>query len=57
MGLEHPVSAYFTVVANANMSPATRAALRERQRVIEARLAAQVLEEEWPDSAEIAAAR
>ncbi|CAD7703532.1 unnamed protein product [Ostreobium quekettii] len=57
MGSDHPVAALFSVIAEANLSTTARAAIKERQRAAEARLAAQVLEEQWPDRDEIVAAR
>ncbi|KAK9815884.1 hypothetical protein WJX72_011277 [[Myrmecia] bisecta] len=57
LGAEHPVAASMAELAEANLSPAAKAARAEKQRLLEAELAAALLEEDWPDRNEIAAAK
>ncbi|BDA49119.1 hypothetical protein COCOBI_13-2290 [Coccomyxa sp. Obi] len=57
LGPDHAVAQMLRAAAEANLSPATLTALRERERIQQAELAAALLEEEWPDEAEAAAAR
>jgi len=53
----HPVLKHMQELAQKNMSEAARARMEEKQRIIEAELQRRLLQEEWPDREELAAAR
>ncbi|KAL3153047.1 hypothetical protein ABBQ38_012071 [Trebouxia sp. C0009 RCD-2024] len=57
LGHDHTVTNIMLKLADANLSTATKARQQEQQRLQEAELAAQLLEEEWPDEDEVRAAR
>ena len=57
LGGEHPLAREAAALGEANTSAAARAAREERERARTAALAASLLKEEWPDEAELRAAR
>lgn len=57
LGTSHPVAEQVSKLAEENVSAVERARRMEKERVRQAALAAKLLEEEWPDAAEIRAAR
>lgn len=57
LGSTHPVSAWMSALADKNMSKAAKRAELEKQQLLEAELRAKVMQEEWPDRGEMAAAR
>lgn len=54
---DHAVTIVVQRLADANLSSATKRRQQEEQKLLEAELAAQLLEEEWPDEDEVRAAR
>lgn len=57
LGPANPISVDVAALAEANVSAAERARRAEQERAYQVELAAKLLEEEWPDAAEIRAAR
>ncbi|KAL0026873.1 hypothetical protein WJX77_008203 [Trebouxia sp. C0004] len=57
LGSDHAVTVILRRLADANLSSATKRRQQEEQKLLEAELAAQLLEEEWPDEDEMRAAR
>ncbi|GMH42169.1 hypothetical protein BSKO_10088 [Bryopsis sp. KO-2023] len=57
LGMENSVRAWMTVLADRNLSKATKQLILEQQQLIEAELKAKVMQQEWPDRQELAAAR
>jgi hypothetical protein len=57
LGPDHPVAVELAALADANQSVLARQQAVERQRRLQAELAAKLVEEEWPDETEMRAAR
>lgn len=57
LGSKHPVSEWMSEFADKNMSKAAKKEEFEKQQLLEAELRAKVMQEEWPDRKEMAAAR
>jgi hypothetical protein len=57
LGSTHPVAREAAALAAANTSPAERAQRAERERARQAALAEALLAQEWPDEADMKAAR
>lgn len=54
---DHPIALEMARIADLNVSQEQKAAMKERDRARKALLAAKLLEEEWPDEAELRKAR
>ena len=57
LGEEHPISQHVAVLAERNMSVATKKAIVERHRAIQAEIAQQILKQEMPSREAMAEAR
>lgn len=57
LGRDHPIGAHVSLLSDQNMSKAAKKAELDKQKLLETELKAKVMQEEWPDREELAAAR